>query len=155
MFYTKMSFSFIHGIYCIDNFVEHARLLKSISKGVCTLDSSAVPEKYETYFTPYIIESMEFEYVNLSKNSNRIVKREFEQSRKQNLNLRMIDNLQIDPVKSLFVDKLTSLMKRVRMIKCHIDLLYALVFKGFYILLWGCDTAQEMYVKAFENKSIK
>lgn len=142
-----MSFSFDHAVYCIDTFEEHVRLLDSIARRVCKLDSSAVPERYDQYFQPYLIESMEFEYVDLRANANRYEIRKHEEQKKKNKLLRMFDNLKLDPVRSIFEDKIMSLMKKVKMIKTYYDMFYALIFRGYHEMLAPCTCSRDLAIR--------
>lgn len=128
-----MELSISYGVYCIDNMVEHIRLLRYIANGICKLDRSAVPERYEEHFKPYTIESMEFEYMKLTPNEIKI--RKYYKEEKDNKSFQIIDNLKLGPVNHIFADKLTSLFKRVKMLKTIADLQYLLYFKSLDDLL--------------------
>jgi hypothetical protein len=148
MFYSKVSFSFTHGVYCIDDMVEHSRLLHYISKGLCKLDKSAVPERFEEHFKPYIIESMEFEFVKLGASSNKLEIKEQENLKRRNNQLRIIDNLELAPVRNVFTEKIEKLMVKVRSLKMSVDFTYFLFFlDGYKILHEGSASAQDVLAR--------
>lgn len=130
MFYSKVSFSFSYGVYCIDNMVEHARLLSNISRGLCKLDRSAVPERFAEHFKPYIIDSMEFEFVNLTPSATKLEIRKEEERKAKNIKLRLIENVMLAPVKNVFIEKIEKLMLKVKALKLSVDFMYFLFFSG-------------------------
>lgn len=147
LFYTQMSFSFDHAIYCIDTFEEHVQLLDTIARKVCKLDSSAVPERFDRFFKPYLIESMEFEYVQLNQNANRFEKAEFEKTKRENKTRRAFDNMKLYPVRSVFEEVIDRLMEKVKMIKGYFDVIYAILFRGYDVLFAGCTCPREFNIR--------
>jgi hypothetical protein len=141
LFYSQITFSFSHGVYCIDSIEEHASLLYQIAKKACNLERSKVPDRsLEGYFKPYIIESMEFEFVNLGPSAKKIEIEKHEQQKKKNVNLRRFENLKIAPVRNVFQDILNKLLSKVRAIKGYNDFYYLMLMGIGSSILDGCFT---------------
>jgi len=121
-----MKYSLAHALYCIDSIEEHARLLDCIARGVCALGRSLVPDRCDEYFKPYIIESMEFEFLDL-KPSRKVP--EWREKR-QVTNHDRIQNLKLAPMSIIFKEVLNRLESSVRAIKMIIDFVYFIQFRG-------------------------
>jgi hypothetical protein len=120
--------------------VEHARLLDYIQRGLCKLEAAQVPERDPDFFKPYILESTEFEFLEIHPNMNIMDKRILEEMRTKNKVLRMEENIKIYPVRGVFERYLKEMKKLVMAMKLKVDLIYFFNFseiskgivKGFY-----------------------
>lgn len=124
-----MKLSLTSAIYCVDEFFEHVNLIDSIQRGVCLLDRKLIPERDEEHFKPYMIDSMEFEFLELIPNKN-IMKRISNKSEKSDKPKSIYDNLLLGPVSNVHNDVLKRLEHLVKTIKCCVDLKYFLFFNG-------------------------
>lgn len=125
MFYTTIRCSFNHGLYIIDNIEDHYELLYRISTGVCKLNKEAVPERFEDYFKPYMIESSEFEFCYLEPSSKKMEKIEA-RKRANNKVLRLLDNVKLAPVRNVVQDVLFRMRAMVFAAKGYVDFFYLL-----------------------------
>lgn len=135
-----MSFSLSHCVYCIDNMVEHARLLDYIQRGLCKLEIAQVPARDPDFFKPYVLESTEFEFIEIHPNMNLMDKKIISERKAKNKVLRMEENINLHPIKGVFERYLKEMKKLVIAMKLKIDLIYFFNFstiskgivKGFY-----------------------
>lgn len=121
-----MKLSLESAVYCIENMGEHASLLCAISRGVCNLNKSLIPERFEEHFKPYIIESMEFEFVELqppSRFMDRLGNEQLENKRK------LLKNLKLGPVSNVFENKLKKLKIVVEDMMRTCEITYLFLFQ--------------------------
>jgi len=125
--YTKIELVVSHGIYSIDTFIEHTRLLHYVYKGTCNLNKAVIPQRDEDMFTPYTIESMDFEYVNLKPNET-VVKRNKTKMVDHELVMQSRKNLKIAPVSNVFKQFINRIATDIIVTKLKIDLYYIIIF---------------------------
>lgn len=124
--YTDMEMVMTSCAYVIDTFIEHTSLLDSVIRGSCALSRQSIPDRHEEFFNPYLIESMEFEFVNLKKNEyNFISDCRSKDEKKLSTQLK---NLKIGPVSEAFNDHLTRSLNIIRSLRCVVEFVYLVMF---------------------------
>lgn len=124
--YTNMEMIVNNCVYAIDTFIEHTNLLDSVTRGCCALSKQKIPDRHEEFFEPYLIESMEFEFVKLSPNENFAT--EHRRSKEDILYSQRLKNLKIGPVSNLFEGAAERSINMIRSVKCFVDFVYLVMF---------------------------
>jgi len=122
--YTDMEMVMSSCAYVIDTFIEHTRLLDNVIRGCCALSKTSIPDRHEEFFEPYLIESMEFEFVNLKENRHTFDYR----TKEEKLLSQRLKNLKIGPVNQVFYDHLMNSLRLVRSIKGIVEFVYLILF---------------------------
>lgn len=120
----------------IDTFLEHTSLLHAVYKGVCSLSSKSIPERTEEMFAPYLLESMDFEFIQL-RPVEVYIRKPTETNEERLARLRR-KNVRLAPVSNVFEQFLERIFFDIRLMKAKIDFAYLIVSRKLYALINAC-----------------
>lgn len=116
--------------------LEHADLLYKVEQGILQLDKKLIPEYVGNYFEPYMVESQEFEFVQLDANNNEIP------PRREHRMLNLQENLKKEPVRSIFqrvVDKMWAKIMGIKIIVEFVHSTFLTHMSPLFAKIMSCD----------------